>query len=91
MLLRRLRRRRLLRELAFLDQEVAQNYVDDGQLSLRPLSGPLSGRGWTLRDRRRELTQALRDAGGRDPWPTVLREPSAAQQQFHHEKRKLRL
>lgn len=77
--------RRLLRLLAEIkldrvDAEIARWYVDDGQLSQHPLDRPaLNGVGLGLRQRRLRAVAALERAGGRDPWPTVLEDPTELQ------------
>jgi len=68
-----------------VDADIAQWFVRDGQLSDSPLSGPLSESGRELRERRRAAVAALEAAGGRDPWPTVLRPPTEAQQRGYED------
>lgn len=77
--------RRLLAELRLerLDAEVARWYVPDGQLSTEPLNGKLSGVGLDLRARRLLAVAKLEKRGGRDPHPSFLRPPTAAQRKAY--------
>lgn len=78
--IKRYRRLRAEIALALVDAEVARWYVNDGQLSDRPLGrAQLSGIGVELRVQRLEAVAELERFGGRDPWPTVLLEPTEAQ------------
>lgn len=78
-MIRRLRRRRAELELDRVDAEIARWLVDDGTLSLSPLDGKKTAPRAALRLARLEAVRVLEEAGGRDPWPTVLREPTEAQ------------
>lgn len=62
-----------------LDAEIGRWYVNDGQLSEYPLEGIQSSHGWDLRRRRLAAVARLERAGGRDPHPPWLREPTEAQ------------
>lgn len=84
-----LRRWWALRKLDEVDAEIARWFVDDGTLSLEPLDEETpSLHRIDLRRRRREAVARLERAGGRDPWPTVLREPTDAQRRGYAERRR---
>lgn len=79
---RMLRRRRALARLDRIDADIARELVHDGSLSERPLDARvLSVRRRDLRDARLEAVRRLEKAGGRDPWPTVLRPPTPLQRE----------
>lgn len=78
-MIRRLRLHVAKLRLALVDAQVAHWYVHDGQLSEHPLRGRLRGGAIDLRERRLEAVRRLESLGGRDPWPTVMREPTEAQ------------
>lgn len=83
-MIRRLRLHIAKLRLALVDAEVAHWYVYDGQLSEHPLGRQsLSDHGRALRERRQEAIRALESLGGRDPWPSVMREPTEAQRAAH--------
>lgn len=73
--------------LTEIDAEVASWFVYDGQLSERPLDGALSAVGRSLRVRRLAAVARLEAAGGRDPNPCFLREPTQAQRDGWQERR----
>lgn len=81
MILRRIRLILAEFALAEVDAEVARWYVHDGQLSTEPLDGSLTPAGRSLRELRIRAVKRLQQAGGQDPWPSVLRPPTAAQRE----------
>lgn len=84
-MIRSLIRKAFLRELDKVDAEIARWFVDDGTLSMFPLDAATpqiayeNGHRTHLRNRRLRAVRRLRDFGGVDPWPSVLREPTVAQ------------
>lgn len=81
---RRLRRWIAEWRLVQIDAEIAHWFVDDGTLSLAPLDHPAYAQDAvtpraSIRRSRLAAVRRLEAAGGRDPWPTVMREPRQEQ------------
>jgi hypothetical protein len=76
------------RALDALDAEIMRHYIYDGFLSAHPLDGGYDrGRRQEFRERRLVAVRALEAAGGRDPHPSIMREPTPEQRARFEQKR----